>query len=193
MKRVVLLGDSIRLGYQATVRLELTDAACVWAPAENGQHSVNLLFNFWEWVVCLQPEVLHLNAGLWDTRLVARGPDNVIPPDAYQQNVARLVRLARQHTPAKVIWATTTPVIEEAAHRTQLRTNGGGRRGPDIEIYNRLAVIAATENGAVINDLHAVVEKAGRKNVLDSDGVHYNAAGCELLGKAVATAIRSVF
>ena len=39
MKSVILIGDSIRLGYQGVVRQELAGTAQVWGPAENGRDS----------------------------------------------------------------------------------------------------------------------------------------------------------
>ena len=36
MKAVILIGDSIRMGYQETVREQLGGRAGVWGPAENG-------------------------------------------------------------------------------------------------------------------------------------------------------------
>jgi len=42
-KLVVLVGDSIRMGYQAEVATRLADIAEVWGPEENGGNSANLL------------------------------------------------------------------------------------------------------------------------------------------------------
>lgn len=193
MKRVVLLGDSIRMGYQATVRAELADVAFVWAPGENGQHTVNELLHFWDWVVEQQPDVVHMNAGLWDTRRVVRNVDgNIVPPDMYRANVSRLIQLTRQHTRAKVIWATTTPINEARTRLTHLKSGLSGRAGADVDEYNRLAVDAAKEQGAIINDLHGAVLSAGIDQVLSADGVHFTEAGYELLGKQVAKVIRGV-
>ena len=44
-KNVTLLGDSIRMGYEPTVRAELADVAEVWAPEGNCMHSVHHVFN----------------------------------------------------------------------------------------------------------------------------------------------------
>lgn len=192
MQRVVLLGDSIRLGYEPAARAALGDVAFVWGPPENGQHSVNLLLNFWLWVASRQPDVLHLNAGLWDMRRVAAGVDgNVVPLEIYRANVARLVALARQHTHARIIWATTTPIQAEAAARTHRRSGLAGREAADIPRYNLAACEAAREQGAVINDLHAAVCAAGATSLLDADGVHFTPAGYELLGQTVAAAVRA--
>jgi len=43
MKRAVLIGDSIRKGYQATVGTTLAGAAEVWGPDQNGGTSRNVL------------------------------------------------------------------------------------------------------------------------------------------------------
>lgn len=192
MKRVVLLGDSIRMGYEGTVRAELSDVAHVWAPSENGQHSVHLLLNFWTWVVAQQPDVLHLNAGLWDARRVVRNvPGNVVPLEAYRDNVARLIAAARDHTSARVIWATITPIHPEASERTHRHRGLAGRDAADIARYNAAAVEVAQAAGVTVNDLHAVVLAAGQAKLQDPDGVHFTAAGSTVLGQAVASCIRT--
>lgn len=192
MKRVVLLGDSIRLGYEGVVRAELADVAFVWGPAENGQHTVNLLLNFWNWVAAQQPDVLHLNAGLWDMRRVAWGEtDTVVPLPRYRENVARLLALARRHTCARLIWATCTPNNQAPLDRTHRRAGLAGRSAADIEPYNRAAVEVAQAEGVLVNDLHRLVVQAGPANLLDADGVHFTPAGYETLGKAVAQIVRS--
>ena len=43
MERVILIGDSIRKGYQEIVRQELVGEVEVWGPEENGRDSQNVL------------------------------------------------------------------------------------------------------------------------------------------------------
>lgn len=191
-RRVVLLGDSIRQGYEPTVRAALAEDAFVWSPNDNGQHSTNLLLNAWLWVVTQQPAVLHLNAGMWDTRRVVRGePGNVVPLPVYRDNVARLITVAQRHTPARVIWATTTPVHDEQANAWHCRVGLGGRDGSEIARYNAAAVEVARELGAAVNDLHAVVQRHGPETIRSADGVHYTEQGYAVLGAAVADAVRA--
>ena len=194
LPRVVLLGDSIRLGYQDQVRYELTDEALLWSPIENGQHSFNLLLNFNQWVVAKQPDVLHLNAGIWDTLRVARGSHiQVVPLEAYAQNVGNLVALAREYAFAQVIWATTTPINEAHYEKTLRRLgNSGGHTNADILRYNQAAIEAAQANGATINDLHALVMQNDPDQLICGDGVHFTTAGSELLGHQVAAKIREL-
>ena len=193
MKRVVLLGDSIRQGYEPAVRAQLADVAYVWSPADNGQHSVNLLLNFWSWVVTQQPDVLHLNAGLWDMRRAVRNhPGNVIPLESYRANVDHLLSLAKQHTSACIIWATTTPIHHDHANITHFRKGLAGRDGADVALYNAAAIEVARRHNVRINDLHQVVTEASPDRLLDADGVHFTAPGFEILGHAVARCIRDV-
>ena len=59
MKKVILIGDSIRGGYSEVVRWELAGAATVWSPDQSGGKSSDLLHNLQEWVLSKQPDVLH--------------------------------------------------------------------------------------------------------------------------------------
>lgn len=193
LPRVVLIGDSIRLGYEATVRAELAGAAHVWSPSDNGQHSVNLLLHAWQWIVCQQPAVLHLNAGMWDTRRVVRDePGAVVPIEHYRENLRRLIALAREHTPARVIWATTTPADDGQANQTHRRANLPGRDASDIERYNAAAVEVARSLGAEVNDLYGLVMSHGPQRLRSPDGVHFTPEGYELLGGRVAESVRAV-
>lgn len=191
MKKVVLLGDSIRMGYEATVRAELADEAFVWGPPENGQHTVHLLLNFWQWAIQQQPDVLHMNAGAWDTRRVIRGqPGNIIPLDMHRQNVGRLITLARQHTSARLIWATCTWANQEQLTRGHDRMGLAGRDAEDLVRYNQAAVEVAREHNVPINDLHALSYNSDRTRTMQPDGVHFTEAGYNLLGKAIASMVR---
>ena len=51
---VLLLGDSIRLGYQEYVKNELKDIADVYAPNDNGRFCQNLLAFFHIWAMIFQ-------------------------------------------------------------------------------------------------------------------------------------------
>ncbi|MBI4024965.1 MAG: hypothetical protein HY360_08280 [Verrucomicrobia bacterium] len=57
MKTVVLIGNSIRNGYQATVQRELSEIANVWGPVENGRTSRYILEHFDECVLSRKPDL----------------------------------------------------------------------------------------------------------------------------------------
>lgn len=186
MKKVILIGDSIRLGYQETVRQELAGAADVITEKSNGGTSKNVLAHLNEWVIAKAPSVLHINCGLHDLRKELDTGRPVVPIEEYAENVRRILTQVRQGTSAAVIWATTTPVNEPQYHR-RVRVD---RYEADVLAYNDAAVRVARESGAAINDLFAAVMDAGRDTVLGDDGVHFSEEGSRLLGRAVAGAIR---
>jgi len=65
-RRVVLIGDSIRMGYQAVVQRELEGIAQVSGPEQNGGTSGHVLANLEAWVLAQgpAPDVVHLTCGL---------------------------------------------------------------------------------------------------------------------------------
>ena len=72
MKKVVLLGDSIRMGYGSYVKkaFELAGTAQVFFPGENCRFSGYVLRNVGPWkaeMACgSDVDLVHWNAGLWD-------------------------------------------------------------------------------------------------------------------------------
>jgi lysophospholipase L1-like esterase len=192
-KQVVLIGDSIRMGYEATVKQELADIADVWSPEDNGAHTVNVLVHLHAWVLNRdpQPDLVHLNAGLHDLKTIwYGGQQSVVPVEHYRRNVETILRTIRERTKAKIIWATTTPVIYERAHANHAQYRDFDRYDEYAVSYNLVAGQVYKRLSVPINDLFAVVTAAGKEELLSQDGVHFTPAGCELLGKAVAGKIR---
>ena len=105
MKRVILIGDSIRMGYQDTVREELASVAEVWTPEQNGGTTQNVLEHLNEWAVATQPDVVHVNCGLHDLRKEFGAAESAVPLKDYEMNVQSIVRLVRAATDATVIWS----------------------------------------------------------------------------------------
>ena len=186
MKQVILVGDSIRIGYQETVRQKLDGLAEVWCPAANGGTSGNVWAHLTEWVIAHQPDVVYLNAGLHDLRRDSGGDGLAVPLKEYEVNVWRIVNELKKTTRATVIWATTTPVNESWHHEVK----GFDRLAADVARYNASAARIVRDMEAVVHDLHAVAMEAGRDRVLSPDGVHFTPDGYTLLGSAVADCIR---
>src|SRR6187399_2632783 len=59
--KIVLIGDSIRLGYAPEVAKKLEGKAIVVGPKANGGDSGNVLKNLNEWAVKEQPDIVHFN------------------------------------------------------------------------------------------------------------------------------------
>lgn len=191
MKKVVLIGDSIRIGYQETVQKELAGVAEVWGPAENGGNSVNVLSNLNGWVLKRQPDLVHVNCGLHDLKTLAREErELVVPLPFYRRNVEALFRLIRQHTAAKIVWASTTPVLTDRIRKARITPGDFLRYDSDVREFNAAATAEAKNAGVPVNDLYSVITGAGVETCLTGDGVHFTSEAYTRLGEAVAGAIR---
>ena len=178
MKNLLLIGDSIRMGYDTFVREKLAGRMNVYFPAENCRFAQYTLL--WD--------VLHLNACSAGADGEAAGetirPENVpqefvydkdplTPPEMYRYMLNRTLTRIRQLFPkAEVIFATSTPVIEEQA-------SWAYRSNAEIEQYNAIAREELVPRGVRINELGAfAAEHCADKH---SDWVHYLPEGCDLL------------
>jgi lysophospholipase L1-like esterase len=186
MKRVALIGDSIRQGYQETVHRELRGVADVWGPEENGGDSVNVLLHLQKWLQDGRPDVIHLNCGLHDIKKERGAITQQTPINQYECNLRTILRRLRRESQAVVLWATTTPV-NPIWHNARKEFD---RLEADVLAYNGVAVRVAEEFRVPVNDLHRVVTEHGRDRLLQPDGVHFNEEGCRVLGKAVAGFVR---
>ena len=177
---LVLIGDSIRMGYQATVRERLTSVD-IWSPEANGGDSANVLAHLDEWVAAHAPQVVHLNCGLHDIKKPFDSGRAQIGLDEYRRHLREIFDRILS-TGARLVWASTTPVDEDLHHRNK----GFDRFTTDVDAYNSVALDLATAEDVPVNDLHAVIESAGRTHLLREDGVHFSEEGSQLLGDAVA-------
>ena len=168
MKNLLLIGDSIRKGYDKSVKKTLEGKANVIFPEENCRFAAYLLRHFHEYFNDINGEdidVIHWNAGLWDC-LRLFGEDPHTPIDVYAYYIERLcVRIKKICPNAKVIFATSTRVIAEKMPDDFKRYN------EEIEAYNKVAVDIVRKHGFEVNDLYAA--SAALPEEAHSDTVHY--------------------
>ena len=113
MKNVLLIGDSIRIGYDKAVKKSLEPFATVSFPTENcrfAAYVLRYLHGYKQLVKDGNIDVLHWNAGLWDClRLFEEEPQT--PVEVYTYYIDRIcVRIKKLFPEAKVIFATSTSV-----------------------------------------------------------------------------------
>ncbi|MDE2743568.1 MAG: GDSL-type esterase/lipase family protein [Gemmatimonadota bacterium] len=181
---VVLIGDSIRMGYQDHVISQLAGRAEVWSPEENGGDSRNVLAHLDQWVLARQPDLVHVNCGLHDLKR-AFGAASEVPLAEYEGNVRQILQRLQRELNGAVVWATTTPVDEPWHHQNK----GFDRLEADVDAYNAAARAVAEDLGVPIDDLFAVVEREGKAQLLTQDGVHFTEEGSQLLGRVVAECV----
>jgi len=193
-KNITLLGDSIRKGYQPYVGLYLDENVQVWGPEENTQHTVNLLANAPRWIKERPADIIHLNSGLHDIKNIPYASRNKIVSEAwYVENVERILKYIHLCWPeCIIIWATTTPVNEEAANAAHQEANDFSRYNEDVIKYNDLSTRLANRMGIPVNDLYEFVAAGDMDQIMKPDGVHFTDFGNQLLAEQVADAI-SVF
>lgn len=168
MKNLLLIGDSIRMGYDKSVKRTLEGKANVIFPEENCRFASYVLRCFHEYLGEYKGEeidVIHWNAGLWDClRLFEEEPHT--PINVYEYYIDRIcVRIKKICPNAKVIFATSTRVLSEKMSTDFKRYN------EEIEKYNEVAVNVVKKYGFEINDLYAV--SATLSEEAHSDPVHY--------------------
>ncbi len=167
MKNLLLIGDSIRLGYDKSVKKTLEGKANVFFPEENCRFASYVLRYFHEYLEQTNADidVIHWNTGLWDClRLFEEEPHT--PIEVYAYYIDRIcVRIKKLCPDAKVIFATNTSVISEEMGKDFKRYN------EEIEAYNKAAVDVVKKYGFEVNDLYAV--STALPNEAHSDPVHY--------------------
>ncbi len=186
LPRVVLVGDSIRLGYAPLVARRLEGRAVVVGPKENGGDSGNILKNLDAWIISQKPDVIHINCGLHDLKLDKASKLHQVPLAAYEANLRTLVARLRKESSAGVVFGNTTPILDD---RHAKRKAEFDRFEADVRRYNAIAEKVMLENAVPVHDLHWVVEQAGLEITLSGDGTHYTSAGYERLAEAVADSV----
>jgi len=168
MKNVLLIGDSIRMGYDKAVRNTLKNEANVYFPEENCRFASYVLRYIHEYKRLLgdkKVDVLHWNAGLWDC-LRQFGEEPLTPVDVYAYYIERIcIRIRKLFPEAEVIFATSTSVQAELMKPDVKRYN------EEIEAYNAVAEKVVSKYGFQINDLYAVSVTLPAE--AHSDPVHY--------------------
>jgi hypothetical protein len=90
LPRVLLIGDSISIGYTEPVRAELTGKANVHRIPENGAFTGFGVKNLDKWLGTAQWDVIHFNFGLHDLKIMDDGQRQVPLPD-YEANLKAIV------------------------------------------------------------------------------------------------------
>lgn len=197
LPNVLLIGDSISIGYTRLAREQLAGKANVYRPMhgkgpENCGDTTRGLERIDAWLGDQKWDVIHFNWGLWD--LCWRnaksknqgGRDKVggklsTPPADYEKNLEKLVTRL-EATGAKLIWANTTAVPE----------GEDGRFVGDDEKYNAVAARVMQKHGIATDDLFTLTKGFAGKFSLKAGDVHYTPEGYEKLAVQVAATVENI-
>ncbi|MBN1591139.1 MAG: SGNH/GDSL hydrolase family protein [Pirellulales bacterium] len=182
LPRVLLIGDSISIGYTLPVRQLLSGKANVHRIPMNGGDTARGLKQLDAWLGDKPWDVIHFNWGLHDLKRLKDGKldataSRAWSPEAYASNLDELV-VRLKKTGATLVWATITPVPEGSA----------GRIKGDEVVYNQLAANVMAKHGVKVNDLWGyIMPKLARTQ--NPKNVHFSKKGSALLANQVAKAI----
>lgn len=188
MKKILLIGDSIRMGYDKYVKKHLKDSCEVYFPNENcrfAQYVYRHLHDWKDWLnLSGELDLVHWNVGLWDTLILADEGCCLTPPEYYAYFMDKICNRIKTLFPkAKVIFATSTPVLEARFDKNVIY-----RLNKDVEKYNEIAVEICKKHGFVINDLYPVLKNVPEEYYIDA--AHpYTKEGTTLTTNAVCKAI----
>ncbi|MBB3207842.1 hypothetical protein FHS27_003669 [Rhodopirellula rubra] len=191
LPNVLIIGDSISIGYTVDVRKKLSGKADVFRIPTNGKYAAHGLEKLEQWLGQRQWDVIHFNWGLWDVcyrhpMSKAQGHRDKVngtltaSPEEYRQTLEKIVERLIE-TKAKLIWCATTPVPEFEV----------GRNVGDEIKYNRIAESIMKKNHIAINDLHAHALQRLPEIQIKKGDVHFTKPGYAFLAEQVAREIAS--
>ena len=181
MKRVLLLGDSIRMSYQPVVTQSLKGEAEVCGPEDNGRFAKYTLACLQDWLDLFgAPDIVHWNNGIWDCGQRKESMSPLTTLGEYLLDMRRIYQ-ALADTGATVLLATTTPV----------RDGAEGRTNAIIAEYNQALLNEFANGEAIIHDLHGFVWPEKEVWIRGDDRLHLSEAGIERVGRKVVDFIRN--
>ena len=187
LPRVLLIGDSISIGYTLPTRALLKGKVNLHRIPTNGGPTIKGLEQIDAWLGKKKWDVIHFNWGLHDLKYMGPNGENLFPKEKggkvqvpiqeYEKNLERLV-VRMKKTNAKLIWRNTTPVPPGSK----------GRYVGDSIKYNAAAARVMIRHGIPTHDLFTMSKKRMKEIMLPAN-VHYTKDGSEVLGGDVAMVI----
>jgi len=176
LPRILLVGDSISIGYTVPVRELLKGKANVHRPLTNCGPTTKGVAEIDKWLGDGKWDVIHFNWGLHDLKYMGAKNQNLadpndknshqqVPPKEYEANLRKLVK-RMEKTGAKLIWRSTTPVPEGAK----------GRVEGDSAKYNEIAAKIMKEHSIPTDDHYSYALK-NQKEIQLPANVHFGKKG----------------
>ena len=187
MKKLLLIGDSIRMNYDKYVAQALEGQVQVFTPYENCRFAAYTYYSIGDWEHVQRfgedLDLIHWNVGLHDA-IHFHYDDVMTPPDIYGYYLGRIVHRLRDVYPnAKQIFALSTPGRDEKYTEPWIV-----RKNKEIDELNAVALRVMAAQGVPVNDLASVVRRYDPERIY-ADATHYNYTGSKILAEAVLDAV----
>ena len=178
LPRILLIGDSISIGYTPPVRDMLKGKANVHRILTNGGPTIRGVASLDKWLGTGKWDIIHFNFGLHDLKIMEGGKHQV-PLQDYESNLKQITARLKQ-TQAKLIWATTTPVPHGPTNPP--------RHLEDVQKYNAVAEKVMKDANVPINDLYTfALPKLAE--IQRPNNVHFTPAGYKVLAEQVVKSL----
>jgi lysophospholipase L1-like esterase len=191
MKKVLLLGDSIRMGYDSYIKELLKDRCEVYYDEnDNGRFAAYTLWQanqFFKNVGAF--DVVHWNNGYWDMNVEAPMVDAMHPVAEYVHFLKRIIDEIRRNG-AEIIFATTTPILQSGSALDNTGTGMKINYNNDWVIkYNNAAKKLMAEQNITVNDLYTLMFQD--KNLYKCDDLlHLTEEGYKVCAQQAAKLIQ---
>tara|TARA_B100000686_G_C16778072_1_gene969909 strand:+ start:642 stop:1337 length:696 start_codon:yes stop_codon:yes gene_type:complete len=187
LPRVLLIGDSISIGYTLPVRKLLKGKVNLHRIPTNGGPTIKGLEQIEAWIGNKKWDVIHFNWGLHDLKYMGPNGENLYPKEKggkvqvdlleYEKNLESLVKRLKK-TGAKLIWRNTTPIPPGAK----------GRYVGDSIRYNNTASRVMIRYGIPTHDLFTL-SRERMEEIMRPANVHYTEKGSKVLAESVAEVV----
>ena len=186
LPEILLIGDSIRIGYCKYVAEALRNKADVKWPEENCRSSQYILMSLEWWRgIAASPAVVQFNCGHWDAARWDGDGGALTSIEEFGRNVRLIIRRIRRYWPeAKIVFATSTPMNPDGTRTKNHRTTKTMIR------YNAKAVKVAQDEGAEVNDLFEATKEWPATDYRDY--AHFTEDASRRLGEIVARRLAAV-
>ena len=193
MKKVVLLGDSIRIQYAPRVKELLSDICEVYTPEANCAYTMFTIWNLHVWMAEMgiskeKVDLIHYNNGIWEHHRTLDDSEPLTTPELYLTLNRRLYKQLKKHSD-KLIWATTIPSGENY-NPNGLCKLPRSEWDCEINMYNGVLASYLVAQGVEINDLYSLIGSDTEKYI-GGDGIHLSESGIEAAAQQVAAKIRA--
>jgi lysophospholipase L1-like esterase len=185
VKNVLIIGDSISIGYTPFVEKALAPGIVVSHNPGNGGSTIRGVDSLEVWLNHREWDLIVFNFGLHDLVYkdeqkkydVVNGKISVSLDD-YRKNLEIIVAKLKETT-AKLLFVMTTVVPE----------NSVGRKVEDPAKYNKVAKEVMKKNGIAVVDLYTASQVIHPQNSKPGN-VHYTDKGYELLSEELVKSIK---
>ena len=184
LPNVLIIGDSISIGYTLPTRALLKEKVNLHRIPTNGGPTIKGVSEIEKWLGTRKWDLIHFNWGLHDLKYMGKDGTNLVPKEKggivqvpladYEKNLEKLV-IRMKNSTTKLVWRNTTPIPPGSKARYV---------GDSVK-FNKAAAQVMKKHDVPTLDLYTPSKK-NMKDWMKKADVHYHAHGSQALAERVA-------